>query len=83
MQDTRDTIRAFILTNYLQDESPSNLRDDTRLISSGVLDSLAALGVVTFVEREFQVQLSATETLAGSFDTIEDIARLIARKRAA
>ena len=83
MRNTRETIRAFILTNYLQDESPSNLRDDTRLISSGVLDSLATLGVVTFVEREFQVQLSATETLAGSFDTIEDIARLIARKRAA
>ena len=83
MRDVRDAIRAFILANYLRGESPENLGDDTRLISSGILDSLAALELATFLEREFGVELSAVETMAESFDRIQDIAAIVERKSAA
>ena len=77
----RDVVRAFILKNHLPGESAINLRDDTRLQTSGILDSMSALALVSFVEGEFGVQLSAYKTTAESFDRIEDIARLVARKR--
>ena len=83
MDDVKDAIRTFILTNYLPGESPANLRDDTRLVSSGILDSLAALGLASFVQEQFGVELSATETMVEFFDRIEDVANLVARKRAA
>ena len=81
MSDVKETIRQFILTKYLPGESPANLRDDTPLRTSNILDSLATLSLVAFVEREFGIELEAYETGVESFDRIEDIAALVARKR--
>jgi acyl carrier protein len=79
--DVKDRIRRFIVATYLPGESPENLKDDTPLRTSGVLDSLATLGVVSFVEKEFGVELEAHDTGVETFDRIEDIAALVARKK--
>jgi acyl carrier protein len=81
MPDVAETLRRYILEKYLPGESSSNLHDDTPLQTSGILDSLAVLGLGTFVEQRYGLQLTAAETGIDSFDTIEDIVRLIARKR--
>ena len=78
--EIRNAIRTFILTHYLPGEVPANLRDDQRLVSSGILDSLATMGLVDFVQQQFRIELTAAETLPAALDRIEDIARLVARK---
>jgi acyl carrier protein len=80
--NVRETLRQFILNSYLPGESAANLRDDTPLRTSGVLDSLATLGLVSFVEKQFRIELDAHETGIETFDTIEAIATLVERKRA-
>jgi acyl carrier protein len=80
--NVRETLRQFILNSYLPGESAANLRDDTPLRTSGVLDSLATLGLVSFVEKQFGIELDAHETGIETFDTIEAIATLVERKRA-
>ena len=81
MQDVKDRLRQFIVATYLPGESPANLRDDTPLLTTGVLDSLATLGVVSFVEKEYGIELEAHETGIDNFDRIQDIAALVERKR--
>ena len=83
MDDLKDAIRRFILDTYLKGESPDNLRDDTPLQSSGILDSLATLGLVTFLEQEYKIELDINDTSADNFDRIEDIARAVRAKAAA
>jgi acyl carrier protein len=83
MEDVREVIRQFILKTYLPGETRENLRDDTPLLTSGILDSLAALTVANFVEREFSVELDVLDTTAERFNRIQDIAATIERKRAA
>lgn len=82
MSQLKETLRQFILTTYLPGESAANLRDDTELRASGILDSLATLGLVSFVEKEFGIELEAHETGIDTFDTIEHIAALVERKQA-
>jgi acyl carrier protein len=82
MDSIKDTIRGYILDNYLQGESPSNLKDDTPLRTSGILDSVATLNLVTFLEETFGIEIDAHETGVADFDRIEDIASLVARKQA-
>jgi len=82
MNDVEETIRQFILTTYLQGESRENLRDDTPLLTSGILDSLAALSVATFIERHFHIELDVYDTSPERFDRIEDIASTVRRKQA-
>lgn len=81
MQEIKKTIRSFILSEYLVGESPSNLLDETPLQTSGILDSLATLNLVSFVEERFGIEVKAHEAGVENFDRIEDIAALVARKR--
>ena len=81
MDDVKERIRQFILTRFLPGESAANLTDDTPLRTSGVLDSLATLAVVDFVEKEFSVELEAHETGIETFDSVGAIAKLIVDKR--
>ena len=83
MGDIKDQLRAYILSEFLPGESPQNLKDDTPLRTSGILDSLATLNLVNFVETTFEIELEARETGVENFDRIEDIAALVTRKRAA
>jgi acyl carrier protein len=82
MNEIKETIRTHILAEYLPGESPSNLKDDTPLRTSGILDSMATLALVSFLEERFRVQIDAHETGVETFDRIDDIAALIRRKQA-
>ena len=82
MNQAKETIRNYILTEYLPGESPANLKDDTPLRTSGILDSMATLALVSFLEDQFKIQIEAHETGIESFDRLEDIAALVARKQA-
>ncbi len=83
MEDIKDTIRQFILKTYLPGESPDNLRDDTPLLTSGIIDSLGGLTVASFVERQFGIELDVQDTAAERFNRIQDIAATVERKTAA
>jgi methoxymalonate biosynthesis acyl carrier protein len=81
MDAVKESIRDYILNECLQGESRSNLKDDTPLRTSGILDSVATLNLVTFLETTFGIEIDAHETGIQDFDRIEDIAALVARKR--
>jgi acyl carrier protein len=83
MDTVKDTIRDYILREYLPGESAANLGDDTPLRTSGILDSMATLNLVTFVEETFGITLEAHETGIDQFDRIADIAALVVQKTSA
>jgi acyl carrier protein len=80
MDDVKSAIRDFIVSTHLPGETPETLRDDTPLISSGILDSLAVLGLVTFLEHRFGIELDVYDTSIEHFDSIDSITRAIAQK---
>jgi acyl carrier protein len=82
MNDVKETIRQFILSAHLPGESPDNLKDDTPLQTSGILDSLATLGLISFVEQQFNIELDVYDTSVERFDRIQDIAASVVRKQA-
>ena len=62
--------------------SAQEIETDTKLFSSGILDSLAYIELVLFVEREFQVSLSKTAGLSSvSLDSIGQIIELVQEHR--
>lgn len=78
---TRETIKAFLLKEFLPGEDPAQLKDDTPLISTGILDSIATLKLVSFLESQFSIQLEAHEAGVDYLNTIADIAQLVESKR--
>ena len=80
MEDVKSTIKDFLLREFLPGENPDELTDLTPLITGGILDSLATLKLVTFVEERFKINLQAYETGVDYLNTISDIAKLVQSK---
>lgn len=76
----RESVRRFLLETSLRGERPENVADDLRLRSSGILDSLATIRLIAFVEKRFAIEILPHETGIDRFDTIADVAALIGRK---
>jgi acyl carrier protein len=76
-----DAVRTFILDEFLPGEDPSQLIETTPLISGGILDSLATIKLVTFLEERFKITIQAHEADADHMDTLADIAKLVASKQ--
>ena len=82
MDNIRETVRVFILENFLPGEDPRNLTDDTELKESGILDSLSTLKLVTFLEERFTVEFEANDLDAGNLSSLANIERLVESKLA-
>jgi acyl carrier protein len=81
MQEVKEVIKEYILEEFLPGENPAALTDSTPLITGGILDSLATLRLVLFLEERFKIQIQAHETMADYLDTIADIAQLVNSKQ--
>ena len=81
MDEVKQTVRKFILSEFLPGEDPNELADSTPLISGGILDSIATLKLVAFLEEEYRIEIQAHEADTENLDTIYSIARLVASKR--
>ena len=82
MEGLKQTIRTYILSEFLPGESEENLQDDTPLRTSGILDSMSTLNLVTFLEQTYAITIDAHETGVDNFDRIDTIAALVAGKQA-
>jgi acyl carrier protein len=76
----RDTVKAFILSEFLPGEDPAELRDDTPLITGGILDSIATLKLVSYVEETWGIELEPHEADADHLNTLSDIVSLVQSK---
>jgi acyl carrier protein len=62
------------LRSFVSRRSPRQLGDDDSLIESGAFDSLGILELVTYIEREFDVQLGDEDVSPENFRSIKSVA---------
>jgi acyl carrier protein len=77
----RETVRNYILKEFLPGVAASELTDDTPLISGGILDSLATVKLVAVLEEQFGIEIHAHEASVTHLNTVHDIAALILEKK--
>jgi acyl carrier protein len=82
MDPIAETVKAYILDAFLPNEDPALLTADTPLITSGILDSLATLDLVSFLEERYGIELEARDVDASRLGTLADIATLVTGKLA-
>ena len=81
MHELKEQIRQF-LYGLLPDGRSLNLADNTPLRTSGIMDSMEMLQLVSFLEENFGIQVQSHETGVENFDTIESIAAFVQAKQA-
>jgi acyl carrier protein len=81
-QEIKATLKTYILNEFLPGEDPAALTDTTALVTTGILDSLAVLKVMTFLEERFGISIKPREAVVDNLNTIPDIVRLVTSKKA-
>ncbi|MGB8330060.1 MAG: acyl carrier protein [Polyangiales bacterium] len=79
--EIKSAVKEFILSEFLPGENPDELTETTPLITGGILDSIATMKVVLFIEERFNVIFEAHEVDRENFDSIANIVQLVSTKR--
>ena len=70
------------LVEYIRDEFVRNrkaiIKDDEDLLSSGVIDSLGILKMVSFIEERFGIQIPGEDVVYENFCSVEAMSRYLA-----
>ena len=77
----KQSVKDFILSEFLPGEDPAALTDDTQMFTQGILDSLARLKLVAFMEEQFGISIAAHEVDTEYLDSLNSIAALIQSKQ--
>ncbi len=79
MDETQTKIKAF-LSRFFKNH---DLQPDEDIFSLGFVNSLLAMQLVAFVEKEFGIEVGDADLDLDNFRSIQSIAALVARKRGA
>ncbi|MDD2230931.1 MAG: acyl carrier protein [Candidatus Cloacimonetes bacterium] len=66
----------FIIDEFL-DDPDTDITQDTKLISSGLIDSFSLVSLQTYIEKEFGKKIPAPRITAESFDTVRQMVEVI------
>ena len=66
-------INAYISRELVSKPELLPLKNDSSLLASGILDSLAVLKLVLFLEEQFGITVAAEDLIPAHFETVEAI----------
>ena len=80
MDSVSSNVKEYILGAFLPDANPAELTESTPLISGGILDSLATVRLVSYLEDHYRIEIAAYEANVDNLDNLQLIANLVQSK---
>ena len=80
---TRDAVRAFIISNFLFGDAAGLASDSVSLLDNGIMDSLGVMELVGFLERELQVKVPDTDLVPQNLDSVDNLVAYVEKRRGA
>jgi acyl carrier protein len=80
MSDVRTKLLGFIRRELASGRSDIDLEKES-LVESGIIDSLGIMKLVDFIEKEFRVKIQDEDLVPENFETVDEIAKLLASKQ--
>lgn len=77
VQSTKEIIRNFILDSI----NIPNLSDDDDLFESGIVNSLFAVQLMTFLEKSFNIEVTMDDLSMDNFQSVNATSSFVERKQ--
>lgn len=77
MDEDKKMIIDYIKKEFLEDDSDAEIKEDTPLISSGIVDSFSMVSLKTFLEKKYKIQIPDAKATPEAFDTVNNIISLL------
>jgi D-alanine--poly(phosphoribitol) ligase subunit 2 len=75
--ELKDKIREYVVDEYVEEGEEIEVKDDTPLISGGLVDSFSMVSLKLFLETEYKIKIPDEKATAETFDTVNAIAALV------
>lgn len=79
MSDIKETIRGFIVENFLFGDA-GELNDETSFLNDGIIDSTGILELVDYIEENFGIKVEDDELVPENLDSIKNLEVYITQK---
>ena len=79
---TQTIITDFIVGSLLVGKEMTTVDPDESLTTSGLIDSLGMLRLITFLEQQFGIEIGDGEVGEANFGTLGRLAAFVERKQA-
>ena len=76
-EDIKKTIIDYVKKEYLDEDSDQEITENTKLISSGIVDSFSMVSLKMFLEKKFHVKIPDDKATPEAFDSVNDIISLL------
>ena len=76
-EDAKKLIIEYVKKEYLDEDSDQEVTEDTKLISSGIVDSFSMVSLKMFLEKKFQIKIPDEKATPEAFDSVNDIVTLL------
>ena len=80
--NVKQTIRHYVLENFLFTDDETALQDGDSFLAGGIIDSTGVLEIMLFIEDTFAIKLSDDEMLPENLDSIDNLVAFVRRKQA-
>ena len=74
--NVKETIRKFILDSI----NINGLEDDDNLFESGIVNSLFAVQLMTFIEKSFNIEVTMDDLVIENFQSVEATTSVVMQK---
>ncbi|MCG8670263.1 MAG: acyl carrier protein [Pseudomonadales bacterium] len=74
------TLRDYILENYLFTDDQSELNSADSFMGKGILDSTGIMEIIFFIEEQFNIKVEDEEMVPENLDSVNNLVAFIAKK---
>jgi len=76
-EEAKKMIIEYVKREYLDEDSDQEITDNTKLISSGIVDSFSMVSLKMFLEKKFQIKIPDEKATPEAFDSVNNILNLL------
>ena len=73
-------LREYILNQYLKGQAPEGFDDDYNLIDAGIMDSLAIINTVAYLEKQYGIEFDDGDLVPEHFMSINALSAFVLSK---
>ena len=79
MDELSKVIHDYVVREYVEEGDDREITEETRLITSGIVDSFSMVSLKRFLEKKYSIRIPDEQATPDAFDTVSSIASLVRR----
>jgi acyl carrier protein len=80
--DVRESIRGYVVTNFLFGDASPLQSDSMSLLDNGIIDSVGVMELVAFLEQDHGLEIEDEDLVPENLDSVDNLVGFVTRKQA-